>query len=223
MPVSLAPSLPPHVAPPAPRAGLNLADDERLVRTASAFRAFLETLDLDLDDANLVGTDFRVARAYRELFAGLAPGAEPNLTTFANVEGYADIVSVVGIPFFSVCAHHFLPFFGVAHVGYIPGRELLGLSKFARVVEYYARRPQLQERLTQQIAELLDGRLAPAGLIVVIESRHLCMEMRGVGTPGSTTRTVATRGAMLDATLRARFLAEVRDAGFTSPARQGAI
>lgn len=223
MPVSLAPSLPPHVAPPAPRAGLNLADDERLVRTASAFRAFLETLDLDLDDPNLVGTDFRVARAYRELFAGLAPGAEPNLTTFANVEGYADIVSVVGIPFFSVCAHHFLPFFGVAHVGYIPGRELLGLSKFARVVEYYARRPQLQERLTQQIAELLDGRLAPAGLIVVIESRHLCMEMRGVGTPGSTTRTVATRGAMLDATLRARFLAEVRDAGFTSPARQGAI
>ncbi|MBW7935511.1 MAG: GTP cyclohydrolase I, partial [Gemmatimonadaceae bacterium] len=116
MPVSLAPSLPPHVAPPAPRAGLNLADDDRLVRTASAFRAFLETLDLDLDDANLVGTDFRVARAYRELFAGLAPGAEPNLTTFANVEGYADIVSVVGIPFFSVCAHHFIQFFGVAHV-----------------------------------------------------------------------------------------------------------
>jgi GTP cyclohydrolase I len=220
--VALAPSLPPHAELPAPRTALHLADDDRLARTASAFRAFLASLDLDLDDPNLVGTDFRVARAYRELFAGLAPGAEPTLSTFPNSEGYADIVSVVGIPFFSLCAHHFLPFFGTAHVGYIPGRELLGLSKFARVVDYYARRPQLQERLTQQIAELLDARLEPAGVIVVIEARHLCMEMRGIGAPGVTTRTVAARGALLDATLRNRFLAEVRDAGFTAQARGGA-
>ena len=187
--------------------------ERRVARVAATFRAFLESLDLDLDDPNLVGTDQRVARAYEELFAGLAPGAEPRLSTFPNSEGYKEIVSVTGIPFYSLCAHHFLPFFGTAHVGYIPGDQLLGLSKFARVVDFYARRPQLQERMTQQIATLLDERVAPAGVIVVVEARHLCMEMRGVSIPGATTTTVAALGTFTDETLRSRFLAGLRGAG----------
>jgi GTP cyclohydrolase I len=181
--------------------------EPRLARVAAAFRSFLESLDLDLDDPNLAGTDYRVARAYQELFAGLAPGAEPRLSTFPNSEGYKGIVSVTGIPFYSLCAHHFLPFFGTAHVGYVPGGQLLGLSKLARVVDFYARRPQLQERMTQQIAALLDERVAPAGVIVVVEARHLCMEMRGVSLPGVSTTTTAVLGTFTDETLRSRFLA----------------
>lgn len=193
--------------------------DPRLDRTAAAFRAFLESLGLDLDDPNLDGTDRRVARAYRELFAGLEHDAEPRLSTFPNSEGYGEIVSVTNIPFFSLCAHHFLPFFGTAHVGYVPGGQILGLSKFARVVDFYARRPQLQERLTQQIATLLDERVAPAGVIVVVEARHLCMEMRGVSTPGVSTTTIAVRGTLVAETLRNRFLASVRGASDESRAR----
>jgi GTP cyclohydrolase IA len=191
-------------------------DEARLARTAAAFRVFLESLGLDLGDPNLDGTDHRVARAYRELFAGLEPGAEPRLSTFPNAEGYSEMVSMTGIPFFSLCAHHFLPFFGVAHVGYVPGQSILGLSKLARVVDFYARRPQLQERMTQQVATLLDERITPAGVIVVVEARHLCMEMRGVSTTGVGTTTIAVRGTLGDETLRNRFLALVRGAGANS-------
>jgi GTP cyclohydrolase I len=181
--------------------------DLRLAGVAAAFRGFLESLGLDLDDPNLAATDQRVARAYRELFAGLEHGAEPRLSTFPNSEGYEGVVSLTGIPFYSLCAHHFLPFFGTANVGYVPGTQLLGLSKLARVVDFYARRPQLQERMTQQIAALLDERVAPAGVIVVVEARHLCMEMRGVSLPGVSTTTTAVLGTFTDETLRSRFLA----------------
>jgi GTP cyclohydrolase I len=215
-PVALSPAGLP-AGPSAGRPAGHPPADVRLARTTAAFRAFLETLGLDLDDANLVGTDQRVARAYRELFAGLEPGAEPRLSTFPNSEGYAEIVSLTNIPFYSLCSHHFLPFFGTAHVGYVPGRRILGLSKLARVVEFYARRPQLQERLTQQVATLIDERVAPAGVIVVLEARHLCMEMRGVSAPGVTTSTIAVRGTLGDEALRNRFLAGVRDAR-TEPA-----
>lgn len=177
-----------------------------LHRTAQAFRGFLETLGLDLDDPNLAGTEHRVARAYREIFRGLKSDAEPRLTTFPNAEGYTGTVSVADVGFYSLCAHHFLPFFGAIHLGYIPGERLIGLSKLARVIEYYARRPQIQERLTEQIATLLEQRLAPAGVIVVADARHLCMEMRGVGKPGLTTRTIAARGAFTEERLRREFL-----------------
>src|SRR5512143_3229293 len=170
--------------------GGDTATEGRLRLAARRFRAFMEALDLDLADPHLAGTELRVARAYHEMFAGLAPEAEPELRTFPNTERYAEMVRVTDIPFYSLCAHHFLPFFGTAHVGYIPGDQLLGLSKFARVVDFYARRPQLQERMTQQIATLLDERVAPAGVIVVVEARHLCMEMRGVSIPGATTTTI---------------------------------
>ena len=171
---------------------------------ASAFRGFLQSLGLDPADANLAGTDRRVARAYREMLSGLRRPA-PKLSTFPNSNQYAEMVSVGEIPFYSICAHHFLPFFGTARVAYVPKDRLIGLSKLSRAVDYYARRPQLQEDLTEQIASLLEERLAPAGLIVCIEARHLCMEMRGVSKPGLITKTVAARGTLRDDRLQRRF------------------
>jgi GTP cyclohydrolase I len=186
--------------------------DIRLARVAATYRGFLESLGLDLTDPDLAGTDYRVARAYQELLGGLQSSAEPQLTTFPNTEGYTGIVSVTGIPFYSICAHHFLPFFGTAHVGYVPGERLVGLSKMARVVDLFAHRPQLQERLTEQVAALLDERLAPAGVIVSVEARHMCMEMRGVSRPGVTTTTMAVRGTLKDEGLQRQFLSRLRGA-----------
>src|SRR4051794_33236278 len=132
------------------------------------------------------------------MFSGLAEGAEPSITTFPNDEGYSEMVTVQDIPFYTVCAHHFLPFFGRAHVAYIPKDRIVGLSKLARVVEFYARRPQIQERMTEQIIEFLARTLDPLGTMVVIDANHLCMEMRGIKKPGATTTTSAIRGAFLD-------------------------
>jgi GTP cyclohydrolase IA len=181
-------------------------DGERIERVAARFRDVMEALGLDLSDPNLVDTPRRVARAYGELFAGLEPGAEPELRTFPNTEGYSQIVAVTGIPFHSVCAHHFLPFFGTAHVAYLPQDSVVGLSKLARIVDYYARRPQIQERLTEQVIDLLDRKLRPAGAMVVLEARHFCMEMRGVAKPGAVTTTSALRGAFADGRTRQEFL-----------------
>ena len=183
------------------------SDDLRTTRVVAAFRGFLEALGLDLEDPDLAGTDQRVARAYEELFAGLQPHNEPRLETFPNPERHAGLVSVTAIPFHSLCAHHFLPFFGVAHVGYVPGERLAGLSKLARAVEFHARRPQLQERLTEGIASWLDERLAPAGVIVAVEARHLCMEMRGVAKAGALTTTTTARGVCADERLQEQFRA----------------
>lgn len=175
-------------------------------RAATKFREFMEALGLDMSDPNLSGTEWRVARAFRELFAGSYAGAEPALRTFPNTEGYAETVAVTDIPFHSVCAHHFLPFYGTAHLAYVPKERLVGLSKLARVVDYFARRPQVQERMTEQIAQLIEERLHPAGTMVVIQARHLCMEMRGVGKTGLTTTTSAVRGVFQDRRSRQQFL-----------------
>jgi GTP cyclohydrolase I len=184
--------------------------EHQLARTAAAVRALFESLGLDPDGPILKGTDRRVARAYRELLAGLAENAEPALTVFPNTEGYSNLVQVSGIPFYSICAHHFLPFFGVAHVGYVPADRLVGLSKLGRVVDFYARRPQLQEHLTEQVATLLDQRIAPRGVMVVLEARHMCMEMRGLSRPNVTTTTTAVRGRLKDERLQQQFLARLR-------------
>jgi GTP cyclohydrolase I len=178
-------------------------------RVATKFREFMEALGLDMRDPNLSGTEWRVARAYRELFAGHYAGAEPSLRTFPNTQGYREAVAVNDIPFHSLCAHHFLPFYGTAHLAYVPKGRLIGLSKLARVVDFYARRPQLQERMTAQIADLVEKRLNPAGLIVVIQARHLCIEMRGVHAAGLTTTTRAIRGAFEDDRSRQEALALV--------------
>jgi len=199
---------------PAPLTILENAADEReaigdpsIHRVAGRFRAFMEALGLDMNDPNLSGTEWRVARAFRELFAGFYAGAEPALRTFPNTEGYSEIVAVTDIPFYSLCAHHFLPFSGTAHLAYVPQERLVGLSKLARLVDFYARRPQLQERMTEQIAQAIERRLHPAGAMVVIEARHFCMEMRGVGKAGLTTTTSAIRGVFEDERSRQKFLA----------------
>ena len=174
-----------------------------------AFRAVLDALGLDPHDPNLADTPARMARAYGELFAGLhAP--EPELRSFPNTEGYSQVVAVTGIPFYSVCAHHFLPFFGTAHVGYVPGETVVGLSKLARIVDHFARRPQIQERLTEQVIGFVERRLAPRGAMVIVEGRHFCMEMRGVAKTGALPTTSAIRGVFADERTRQEFLGLVR-------------
>jgi GTP cyclohydrolase IA len=157
-----------------------------------AARDFLRALGVSLDTESLAGTPRRMARAYAELFT-----SRPfDLTTFPNEEGYDELVLARSIPVRSVCEHHLLPFFGVAHVGYLPGERILGLSKLARVVEHFARRPQVQERLTKQVADWLDEQLRPKGVGVVIEAEHTCMSLRGVLAVGSNTVTSTLLGSL---------------------------
>ena len=145
-----------------------------------------------------------------EAYTALLSSVEFDMTTFPNAEGYDELVIVKDIPVQSVCEHHVLPFTGVAHVGYLPGDRILGLSKFARVVEMFARRPQVQERLTVEIADWLVDSLAPRGVGVVIEAEHLCMTLRGVQAAGTTTSTSALRGLLRERPqTRAEFLAGI--------------
>lgn len=176
---------------------------------AARVRDLLLALGLDLADPNLAGTPERMSRSFEELLSGLREDHEPELRTFPHEGSGDEPVLVTGIPFHSLCAHHLLPFFGVAHVAYRPERRVIGLSKLARVVEFFARRPQLQERLTDQIAGFLDEKLAPGAVHVTIEARHLCMEMRGVAKPGAQTVTTAVRGPRADDAFRAQVTAQV--------------
>ena len=181
-------------------------EEERVERLAGHVRAIIDELGLDRNDPNLAETDRRVAKLYLEMFHGLEEGAEPKVTTFPNDERYSAMVMEKQIPFYSVCSHHFVPFYGHAHIAYVPNDHILGLSKFARILEFYAKRPQLQERLTEQIANFLDSRLKPQGVMVVIEARHLCVEMRGVKKPGAVTVTSAIRGIFHQKPVREEFL-----------------
>ncbi len=185
--------------------------DPRTAKLAHHVREMIRILGLDPEkDPNLVDTDQRVAKMYLEIFSGLDAGNRPKLTTFPNDEKYQAMVMEKEIPFYSMCAHHFVPFYGHGHIAYIPNERIVGLSKLPRLLEFFARRPQLQERLTEQVAGYLEDQLAPLGVIVAIEARHLCMEMRGVAKPGVTTLTTAVRGTLTDDRLRQEFLAELR-------------
>ena len=169
-----------------------------------AAAAFMSALGIDVHAAGLAETPGRMARAYAEL---LTP-RDFALTTFDNDEGYDELVLGRSIPIRSVCEHHLLPFVGVAHVGYLPGDRILGLSKLARVVELFAHGAQVQERLTRQIADWLDQRLRPRGVGVVIEAEHLCMSLRGVQAVGARTVTSTLLGTLRhDARSRAEFFA----------------
>ena len=169
-----------------------------------AARELLAALGADLDDEGLADTPRRVAAAYAELLTPLP--FTP--TTFPNDEGYDELVVARSIPFSSLCRHHLLPFSGVAHVGYLPGERIIGLSKLARVVELFARDLQTQERLTAQVAGWLQDRLEPRGAGVVVDAEHLCMSIRGVQAPGVRTVTSAVRGRVRDdPRTRAEFLA----------------
>ncbi|GAA1722666.1 GTP cyclohydrolase I FolE [Propioniferax innocua] len=173
-------------------------------RVAAAVREILIGIGEDPDREGLIETPDRVARAYAELFAGLRQdAAEPLATTFAV--DHDEMVLVKDIEMVSCCEHHLLPFTGVAHVGYIPALNgrVTGLSKLGRLVDVYARRPQVQERLTGQVADALVDHLEARGVIVVIEAEHQCMTMRGVHKPGSRTITSAVRGQLLNAATRA--------------------
>ena len=185
---------------------LSSEEQARAERIAGHVRSILNELQLDLEDPNLKETDIRVAKMYIEMFHGLQEGSEPKVTTFPNDEGYEHMVMERDIPFYSMCSHHLVPFYGRAHIAYIPRDRIIGLSKFARILEFYAKRPQLQERLTEQVVGYLQDNLNPLGAMVVIEARHLCVEMRGVKKPGALTVTSAIRGAFHQRPVREEFL-----------------
>jgi GTP cyclohydrolase IA len=179
-----------HLTPPARR-------DREPVDVPAAQRAahdLLDALGIDLTDESVRDTPRRIARMYDEL---LIPRPF-NPTTFPNDGGYDELVVATEIPFHSLCEHHLLPFVGVAHVGYLPGERIIGLSKLARVVELFARSLQVQERLTTQVAGWLDDHLEPKGVGVVLEAEHLCMSLRGVQKPGARTVTSALHGLVRD-------------------------
>jgi len=178
--------------------------DSGLEAAAVAAKQFLEALGVSTDGPGLRDSPGRMARAYAEM---LTPRSF-ELTTFPNDEKYDELVVVKDIPLQSLCEHHLLPFTGVAHIGYLPGERILGLSKFARVVELFARRPQVQERLTQQVATWLDDQLGPKGVGVVVEAEHSCMTLRGVRAAGAVTRTSALKGMLrTNPATRSEFLA----------------
>jgi GTP cyclohydrolase I len=177
-----------------------------LVAAEESARALLKALGIQVDTEALKDTPGRMVRAYAELFTPRAF----NLTTFPNDEGYDELVLARAIPMHSVCEHHLLPFVGLAHVGYLPGDRILGLSKLARVVEHFARRPQVQERLTKQVADWLQERLQPKAVGVVIEAEHTCMTLRGVKATGSSTVTSTLLGGFRsDIRSRQEFLAAI--------------
>ena len=165
-------------------------------RIEKAVREIIEALGENPDREGLVDTPERVADFYAEVFDGIHRDPGDVVDAFFGEEHYQEIVMVREIPFYSMCEHHFVPFHGAAHVAYIPKGRVTGLSKLARLVEGFARRPQMQERLTAQVADALADRLQPLGVMVVVEAEHLCMSMRGVKKPGATTVTSAVRGIM---------------------------
>jgi GTP cyclohydrolase I len=184
--------------------GWSAPDGYDASRVARAVREILLAIGEDPDRDGLRATPERVARSLAELTAGLRQRPEDVLATSFDA-GHNELVVVRDIDVYSLCEHHLLPFTGKAHVGYIPAAHgrITGLSKLARLVEVYARRPQVQERLTTQVAEALVRVLAPAGVLVVIECEHLCMAMRGIAKAGSTTVTSAVRGSLRDPATRA--------------------
>jgi GTP cyclohydrolase I len=186
-----------------------LGAEPDLDAATAAAAAMMRALGLDPDDPaspDLALTPRRLATAYAEL---LRPD-DFDMTTFENVEGYDELVLVRRIPMQSVCEHHLLPFIGHAHVAYLPAERIVGLSKLARIVGHFARRPQTQERLTTQVASALDEHLRPRGVGVVIEAEHTCMTLRGARAPGARTTTSSLRGVIKDSpSSRAEFLALV--------------
>lgn len=185
------------------------------IDTARIERAITELLLAIGEDPTRDGlrdTPARVARAYQEIFSGVHADPAELLTTSFDL-GHEELVLVKGIEVYSVCEHHLLPFFGVAHIGYIPGfgGKITGLSKLARVVDIFAKRPQVQERLTTQIADAIESALQPAGVIVILEAEHLCMSMRGVKKTSATTITSTARGTLKDEPARSEVMNLIRN------------
>lgn len=184
-------------------------DHEKIKR---AVRDILEAIGEDPDREGLVDTPKRIAKMYEEIFMGLKEDPKKHLEVFFQEEQHEELVLVKDIPFYSVCEHHLVPFYGKAHVGYLPKNgKLTGLSKLARVVETVSKKPQLQERLSTEIADAIEQALAPHGVIVIVEAEHMCMTMRGVKKPGSKTITSVVRGVFkTDAKSRAEAMALIQ-------------
>ncbi|HEX7065454.1 MAG TPA: GTP cyclohydrolase I FolE [Bacillales bacterium] len=180
----------------------------------TAVRMIIEAIGEDPDREGIVDTPKRVARMYEEVFQGLNQDPKEYFATIFG-EDHEELVLVKDIPFYSMCEHHFIPFYGVAHVGYIPkGGKVTGLSKLARAVEAVTRRPQLQERITSTVADAMVETLTPHGVIVVVEAEHMCMTMRGVKKPGAQTVTSAVRGVFeKDAASRAEVFSLIKGNG----------
>ena len=177
--------------------------DQNKIR--AAVRLMLESIGEDPDREGLRETPDRIARMYEEIFSGMETDGKQELSKVFSVEN-SEMVLEKDITFYSMCEHHMLPFYGKAHVAYIPDGRVVGLSKLARTVEVYAKRLQIQERMTGEIADAVMEYLAPKGVMVVVEAEHMCMTMRGVKKPGSKTVSIATRGVFADdETLRNRF------------------
>ncbi|MDX2134902.1 MAG: GTP cyclohydrolase I FolE [Saprospiraceae bacterium] len=184
-----------------------MTDDEKVEQISERFAEIMAIMGLDLADDSLSGTPRRVAKMYvKEVFRGLNPANKPKVTTFENKYQYKRLVIERNIPLQSTCEHHFQPIFGVAHIAYIPNGRVIGLSKLNRIADYYARRPQVQERLTMQIAEELKQALHTEDVAVYIDARHMCVQARGVEHHGASTITAEYSGKFLNENTKREFL-----------------
>ena len=186
-------------------------DDEKIEAIASHFKSIMQTLGLDLNDDSLKDTPVRVAKMYvKEIFSGLNPANEPGVTLFENKYQYNKMLIEKGITLFSYCEHHFVPIVGKVHVGYFSKGKVIGLSKINRLVQYYAKRPQVQERLTNQIAEGLKKAIGTEDVAVVIDAVHLCVASRGIKDTNSSTITAHYSGKFINEGTKNEFLALIR-------------
>jgi len=188
------------------------SDEEKMEIISQHFRQIMETLGLDLTDDSLNGTPKRVAKMFvKEIFGGLNPTSKPSISLFDNKFGYRQMLVEKGIQVQSFCEHHFLPIYGKCHIAYIANGQVIGLSKLNRIVEHFARRPQVQERLTVQIAEELKKALNSDDVAVYIDAKHMCVEMRGIKHTQCSTVTTEYSGRFLNESVRAEFLNIIKD------------
>ncbi|GAB4343203.1 MAG: GTP cyclohydrolase I FolE [Flammeovirgaceae bacterium] len=184
-----------------------MSDEEKIAKISFHFRQIMETMGLDLNDDSLKGTPHRVAKMYvKEIFSGLNPKNRPSVKLFDNKYQYGEMLVEKDIQFFSNCEHHFVPIIGKAHVAYISSGKVIGLSKINRIVQYYAKRPQVQERLTVQIAEDLKKTLQTEDIAIVLDAKHFCVSMRGVEDVSSSTITSYYSGKFLEESTKNEFL-----------------
>ena len=190
----------------------DMSDDEKMIKIEAHFKEIMDILGLDLKDDSLSGTPKRVAKMFvKEVFSGLNPKNKPKVSLFENKFGYSQMLVEKDIRVQSFCEHHFLPIYGVAHVAYIAKDKVIGLSKLNRIVDYYSKRPQVQERLTVQIANELKEILGTEDVAVYIEAKHMCVMARGVRDEGSSTVTTEYGGKFLNEDVKAEFLHAIRN------------
>ena len=192
---------------PLKKGAFDVSDEKKIEKIQEHFKYIMETLGLDLEDDSLKGTPYRVAKMYvKELFSGLDPKNKPSISTFDNKYQYNKMLIEKNIEFDSACEHHFLPMRGKVHVGYISSGKVIGLSKINRIVQYYGKRPQVQERLTIQILNELQSALKTKSVIVVVDAEHLCVSTRGIRDKSSSTITLEYGGEFNDENQKNSFL-----------------